>query len=289
MIHSMTGFARQTLCAKGVTLTWEIRSVNHRYLDINVRLPDLFRHLEFRFREQVNQYLGRGKVDLTLNYQAEATLSNAIVINQAMVNQVQQACSAVSELMSMPQQTLTPFDVLNWPGVAQEQNPDLSSLEPDIERTLDQALNQLIQVRKQEGEKLQQLLQQRNDMMKHEVEVIRDRIGTINQTIRDQIVQKVKQLQVDVDHGRMEQEIALQLRNIDITEEIERLQAHLYEVDRLLKQGGVCGRRLDFLMQELLREANTIGSKSIDQQTSASVVELKVLIEQMREQIQNIE
>jgi uncharacterized protein (TIGR00255 family) len=288
MIHSMTAFARQSLQNEKGLLTWELRSVNHRYSEVSLRLPEEFRGLEPKVRELINAAINRGKVDANLRFQATELSSDQLTVNHSLVKALKQAAAEVESELSGAH-ALGIADVLRWPGVLIGEESDITELHPTILELLQTALRELLDTRKREGEKLRELLLQRCQALRQEVQKVSAVIPDIVPTLRQRVMDKIKELQVNADEGRLEQEIAMQANRADIHEEVDRLYAHIDEIERVLDQGKPVGRRLDFLMQELNREANTLGSKAISTVVSQSGVELKVLIEQMREQIQNIE
>lgn len=292
MIASMTAFAQLSRDSSYGTLIWTLRSVNHRYLEITPRLPDELRGLEPALREAIKARLQRGKVEVQLQHRSDARQRQArLQLNSELVDHLLDLASEVQQrqgVMAGP----TPLDalrLLQWPGVIEEQHPDQASLAPLAMALLDEALQAFEAARQQEGAAMAEMIEQRlqgveqqlAEMAKH-----RDSLRTVlDQRLRDRLAS----LDVTVDPGRMEQELALQLQKLDVDEELDRLQVHVDEVRRILAAGGASGRRLDFLMQELNREANTLGSKASTLAVSQAAVELKVLIEQMREQVQNIE
>jgi len=288
MIRSMTAFARQPIeCEWGVG-AWEIRSVNSRYLETNFRLPEAYRYLEFRFRELIRSHLQRGKVDVSLKVEAPAEVEGALQINHALARQLLSAHEALQQLAGIEQApNLT--RLLSYPGVLAAAEVDSEQVEQALLTLLQQAVTQLIAAREREGQSMVQIITARLDAIDKLVEKVRAQMPAIMQWQRERLLTRFEEARLEVDEQRLEQELVLVAQKIDVDEELDRLQTHVNEVRRLLKKGGPCGRRLDFLMQELNREANTLGSKSINAETTAASVELKVLIEQMREQIQNIE
>lgn len=286
-VRSMTAFARQQVEMPWGACTWEIRSVNHRYLETHFKLPDSLKALEPQLREAVRNALARGKVDIHLNFKQSQT-EQSVTINAeklkellAIARQVQRIADTQSEL-SMQQ-------MLSWQGVIEQAEVDVEDLAPDLIASFSQALNQLIEAREREGERLAQLIEERLAQITGLVAQAKTRIPEILQEHRQRIEARVAELSIEVDADRLTQEIALLAQKVDVAEELDRLLAHVAEVRSTLQKAEPCGRRLDFLMQELNREANTLGSKSIAIDTSNNAVDLKVLIEQMREQVQNIE
>ena len=288
MLKSMTAFARVQQSESFGTLIWELRSVNSRFLDINCRLPDEFRAQEGRVRECINQRLQRGKVECALRYLPEEAAETGIRINDALVKSLIDASQQINTSLHQPSE-INPFDILSWPGVVAESEKDFKSIYESSEKLLQQALEQLIDNRQREGERMQQLIRDRCAGMQSIVDTVRQQLPDIQQRYRQKLVARLEELQTSVDRDRLEQELAFLAQKMDVDEELDRLDAHLKELNDVIGREEAVGRRLDFLMQELNREANTLGSKSVDLSTTQASVELKVLIEQMREQIQNIE
>ena len=288
MTSSMTAFTRQQSEQDWGSLTWEIRSVNHRYLETSVRLPDIFRGLENQIRERVRKSMSRGKVECQLRYNAQEGAGGSIAINEELVQQLLQANRNIQQLLGK-QHPLNSMELLRWPGVIAEQQLDHDALESAALSLFRQALDDLIATREREGNDLEGFLEQRIDSIRELVATLREKMPQILIAQRQSLHDKLQDLQVELEPTRLEQEIALLAQKADVDEELDRLDSHLGEVKRILKASGQKGRRLDFLMQELNREANTLSSKSIVVESTRGAVEIKVLIEQMREQIQNIE
>ncbi|MBU14563.1 MAG: YicC family protein [Gammaproteobacteria bacterium] len=288
MTSSMTAFTRQQSEQDWGSLTWEIRSVNHRYLETSVRLPDIFRGLENQIRERVRKSMSRGKVECQLRYNAQEGAGGSIAINEELVQQLLQANRNIQQLLGK-QHPLNSMELLRWPGVIAEQQLDNDALESAALSLFRQALDDLIATREREGSDLEGFLEQRIDSIRELVATLREKMPQILIAQRQSLHDKLQDLQVELEPTRLEQEIALLAQKADVDEELDRLDSHLGEVKRILKASGQKGRRLDFLMQELNREANTLSSKSIVVESTRGAVEIKVLIEQMREQIQNIE
>ena len=287
MIHSMTAFARVEHSDDRATLIWELKSVNHRYLEITPRLPDALRQLEGPLRERCRAQLGRGKVELTLRYQLKGG-DSTLTLNEDLVRQLASAARRVGDLMQHP----SPVDIasiLAFPGVLQGRDGSSDGLEADALTLLDSGLASLNEARAREGAALAALLRERLDTIAQLLPTVRASLPGILEGQRQRLRQRLEEVAVSVDPQRLEQELLILAQKMDVAEELDRLVTHLDEVRRTLAHGGACGRRLDFLMQELNREANTLGSKSVATNTTQAAVELKVLIEQMREQVQNIE
>lgn len=287
-VCSMTAFARVERQLLEATLTWELKSVNHRYLEAGTRLPEAFRDLDIAARERCRQHLGRGKVECSLRYQLNNGESGNLSLNEELVKGLAVAASRVGALMQHP----APIDVaeiLRFPGVLAGNEVDISALQKEALALLDEGLKALIENRAREGEALRTMIIERLNQVPVQIARAREALPVILESLRDRLKKRVLDVIDSPDPQRLEQEIVLLAQKLDVAEEMDRLQAHVTEVHRTLEQGGHIGRRLDFLMQELNREANTLGSKSVDIETTQASVELKVLIEQMREQIQNIE
>ncbi len=287
MVHSMTAFARVEGAGAHGTLSWELRSVNHRYLEPHLRLPDAFRDLEGAVREALRQGLSRGKVECTLRFAEENTDKRLQVDSQ----RAQQLISAAEEVAALIQQPapLNPLEVLAWPGVLVADAADPQALNAAALDLFNQALSELKNGRGREGTELAKLLNERLDAISAEVVALRELVPQMLANQRQKIECRFAEMQAELDPQRLEQELVLLAQKSDVAEELDRLTTHVGEVRRVLKAGGAAGRRLDFLMQELNREANTLGSKAFDPRSTQAAVNLKVLIEQMREQVQNIE
>ncbi|BBN60628.1 YicC/YloC family endoribonuclease [Hydrogenovibrio marinus] len=288
-MKSMTAFARVEQQQDWGKISWELRSVNQRYLEIYLKMSENLKSVEMPAREKIKQSIGRGKLEGTLQVDlTEAATSFHVDIN--LVNQLVQSIEAVQ--LSLPEATnLSPLDILKWPGVLQTQQSTLSAeqLNDAILGCLQQALEQLNEARGREGQALAMILSEKIERLQNEVDAVKAIYPEALSQHTEALKQRIQELAGQVDDYRFHQEVAIIAQKADITEEIERLQTHLTEVSRLLTTKGLVGRRLDFLMQELNREANTLGSKAIDPRLTQLSVECKVLIEQMREQIQNIE
>ncbi|PVZ15317.1 MULTISPECIES: YicC/YloC family endoribonuclease [unclassified Pseudomonas] len=287
MIHSMTAFARAERASAHGTLSWEVRSVNHRYLEPHLRLPDALRDLEGAVRDVLRQQLSRGKVECTLRL-VEETSRAAPKVDTARATQLIAAAEAVSALIARPA-PINPLEVLGWPGVLQSEGADLQALSEQATALFSEVLAELKAGREREGQELARLIGERLDAMQSEVAALRALVPQMLALQRQKILDRFTELKAEVDPQRLEQELVLLAQKSDVAEELDRLSTHIQEVRRVLKAGGAAGRRLDFLMQELNREANTLGSKAFDPRSTQAAVNLKVLIEQMREQVQNIE
>lgn len=288
MIKSMTAFSRQHAEGSWGNATIEIKTVNHRYLDVNLRLPDMLRELEMPLRDLFRKQLSRGKLDCSVRYTMDAGADAEISLNQTLLTQLINATSQVEAQLTNPT-AYNALELLRWPGVMLVAETDLNATKAALLELAKQAINDLNDVRLREGSALTQCVIERLESIEQQVALVTPRVKHVVIEQQQKLQYKIAELALTLDPERMEQEIALLAQRVDIAEELDRLQTHVKEVRRVLKKGGIVGRRLDFLMQELNREANTLASKSIDTQMTQAAVEIKVLIEQMREQIQNIE
>jgi uncharacterized protein (TIGR00255 family) len=287
MVHSMTAFARVERAGAHGTLSWELRSVNHRYLEPHLRLPDAFRDLEGALREALRQGVSRGKVECTLCL-AEADAGQALQVDRERAAQLIAAAESVAGLIAQAA-PLNPLEVLAWPGVLVADAADPQAMNAAALELFGEALAELKNGRAREGAELARLLNERLDAIAGEVAALRGQVPQMLAGQRRKILERFAELRAELDPQRLEQELLLLAQKSDVAEELDRLSTHVGEVRRVLRAGGACGRRLDFLMQELNREANTLGSKAFDPRSTQAAVNLKVLIEQMREQVQNIE
>lgn len=288
MVASMTAFARKQTEYEWGTLIWEIRSVNHRYLEPGLRIPDMVRAIEPQVRDALRKAISRGKVDCQLRIQLTNNKSGNENLNDALVKKLMHLSAQVRSV-SHEASHLSVAEILRWPGVLQEQELDTNSLQADALKLLQETLSDFDASRQREGEELSQLIRQRLQLIRGIVQSIRQRLPEILLRQQDNIRTRLDAFLTELDPARLEQEIVLLAQKADVDEELDRLFTHVSEVERVLGTNEPIGRRLDFLMQELNREANTLSSKSIVAETTLNAVELKVLIEQMREQVQNIE
>ena len=284
----MTAFARESVDTDQGNLTVELRSVNHRYLDCSFKLPDLLRPLEPRLREQASGALARGKLDCLIRVQSHPGQSGEWQLDEQQLARLLAAANQVEQRLDNSR-PLSALEVLQFPGVCSTEDRSEEVLQKVAADLFAKALGDLKEARLREGEKLAKLVLDRLQQVDSEVESTRAVLPQLMQQQRERVIARIKELGMDVDQDRLEQELVYMAQKADVDEELDRLEAHISEVRRALDKGGPCGRRLDFLMQELNREANTLSSKSTSSTTTQSAVELKVLIEQMREQIQNIE
>ena len=286
-MHSMTAFARVEQASAQGSLSWEIRSVNHRYLEPHLRLPEAFRDLEGSVREALRNGLSRGKVECTLRL-AEDNTGKALQIDRERAAQLVAAAESIAGLISQPA-PLNPLEVLAWPGVLVADAADPQAQNTAALSLFKQALEELRSGRAREGAELARLLNERLEQMLEEIATLRELVPQMLASQRQKVLDRCQDMQVELDPQRLEQEMVLLAQKSDVAEELDRLATHVSEVKRVLASNGAAGRRLDFLMQELNREANTLGSKAFDPRSTQAAVTLKVLIEQMREQVQNIE
>lgn len=287
MIYSMTAFARLELKQDWGDAVWEIRSVNQRYLETFFRLPEQFRGLENTLREKLRQKLTRGKIECTLRIDNKKQAATELNLNKDLAQQVIQSLQWIKAQAGEGEINLT--DVLRYPGVVEAPEQDLDVISQALLNAFDSLLEDFIAMRAREGEKVQELIQQRLDAISVEADKVRSKMPEILQWQRNRLLQRFEEIQLQPDPQRLEQELVLLAQRVDVAEELDRLQLHVKETNAILKKGGAVGRKLDFMMQELNRESNTLASKSINTEVINSAVELKVLIEQMREQIQNLE
>jgi uncharacterized protein (TIGR00255 family) len=291
MTTSMTAFARHSGDGDWGRATWELRSVNHRYLEISLRLPEELRGLETAVRERIDKHLKRGKLDCMLRFEASTTVAPQLSVNFELARQLVEACTRIN---AMTQQSagVNATDILRWPGVIATESQNMDAVSEAVLALLDDTLRVLVEMREREGAKLRALLEQRCTEARARVAQLRAQLPAIIDSVRTRWltrIQEMLQASAALDPGRLEQETALLMQKLDVAEELDRLDTHIEEVLRVLHKERVAGRRLDFLMQEMHREANTLGAKSAHIDTTGASVDLKVLIEQMREQVQNIE
>lgn len=288
MIRSMTAFARASAEHAEAELTWELRSVNHRYLEVFVRLPEELRALEQKVRQLTSARLGRGKVECNLRCRWSPLNAAPMIVDQDRLKVLIDACREV-EKRTAEAHSPGVMDLLRWPGVVQEPQLDAASVQAQAMELLGQTLDELVATREREGSKIRELLITRLQGIEAQVKIARERLPQVQTVIRQKLETRLAELDAPADSNRLEQELVFLAQKIDVDEELDRLDGHVAEVRHVLERDEPTGRRLDFLMQEFNREANTLGSKSADSETTVVAVELKVLIEQMREQVQNVE
>ena len=288
MILSMTGFAAGSAELPGISLAVELRSVNHRYLDVTLKLPEELRALEPALRERLAAAQKRGKVECRVSLARTTAAAGAIAINAERVAQLAGAAAAVARSVpgALP---LTTADILRWPGVMVDAAVSAEALAEQVDTLVQQALSELTEARAREGAKLRDVLEARCIDIETQLSRVAPRIPALHAAFLAKLGARLAEAGLDANEERLKQELALFATRIDVAEEVARLGTHVAEVRRVLAQGGGVGKRLDFLAQELHREANTLGAKSVDAELSQVSLELKVLIEQMREQVQNLE
>lgn len=287
MIYSMTAYARREVKGDWGTAVWEIRSVNQRYLETYFRMPEQFRGLEPVLRERFRKRLARGKVECHLRFEANPNAKGELKINEDLAKQVIHAARWVKEVSG--EGNINPFQVLQWQGVMEAPEQDFDAINKELLAEFDLAVDDFIAARAREGDNMKALIEQRLSAITDEAVKVRARMPEILEWQRERLTTKFEEAKIELDATRVEQELILLAQKVDVAEELDRLDSHVKETTNILKKGGAVGRRLDFMMQEFNRESNTLASKSISTDITASGVELKVLIEQMREQIQNIE
>ena len=288
MILSMTGFAAAAAELPGISLAVELRSVNHRYLDVTLKLPDELRSLETSVRERIVSTQKRGKVECRVALQRTVSSTGGIAVNRDRVRQLADAAASIArEIPGTP--PLTAADILRWPGVMIDASISIEALAEQVDSLVQQALSELTAARAREGSKLRGVLDARCTDIDAQLARIGPRVPALHAAYMDKLGSRLREAGLETNDERLKQELALCATRIDVAEEVARLATHVSEIRRVLAQGGSVGKRLDFLAQELHREANTLGSKSVDAELSQVSLELKVLIEQMREQVQNLE
>lgn len=287
MIRSMTAYARREIKGDWGSAAWELRSVNQRYLETYIRLPEQFRSLEPVVRERIRARLTRGKVECNLRFDLDLGAQSSLQLNEKLAKQLVEAAQWVK--MQSDEGEINPLEVLRWPGVMLAEEQDLDAISTELLLALETALDDFISARESEGAALKVMIEQRLDGVSAEVLKVRAHMPNILQWQRERLVSKLEDAQVQLENTRLEQELVLMAQRVDVAEELDRLEAHVKETHKIMKKEEAVGRRLDFMMQEFNRESNTLASKSINADVTTSAIELKVLIEQMREQIQNIE
>jgi len=288
MLHSMTGFARESVETGIGTLTWEIRAVNHRYLDVQFKLPDDLRPKEQALRQQASDKLGRGKVECALYFRRAFNQETELKVDTDLVELIGHRISELTAKLSNVA-AANPIEILRWPGVMQQPIIDTEPLFDEASKLLDATLAALGEMRASEGQRITEMLEARCADIEAIAATVRKRMPEVLDAARRKQQERIDNLDVAADPARLEVELALVAQKMDVDEELDRLESHLVEIRDAMNDDKPVGRRLDFLMQELNREANTLGSKSADTETTRAAVDLKVLIEQMREQIQNVE
>lgn len=286
IIHSMTGSASKLVNSQLANINIDISSVNGRYLEIYLKLPDNLRHLDSKLRALCQEKLTRGKLDCYITYALNAQASLNIDANQL---------EALSEALNQVEKTipnacnLNPMEILQYPGILKQPANIQDLIDEQVLENFAKALDSLVKTRESEGEKLKQALQVRLDLIEKQADLIEVQLTNLTKIEREKILKKIEDLKIEIDPQRIEQEVAIIAQKADVEEEYDRLRAHIKEVRSIIDKGGICGKRLDFMMQEFNRESNTLASKASNLDITRIAVELKVLIEQMREQVQNIE
>jgi uncharacterized protein (TIGR00255 family) len=286
-MNSMTGFVFDVIKTEQGIMTLSLRSLNHRYLDLFVKLPETFKPFEFNIRQLLQKHLKRGKVELALKFQPSAAALGHFSVNEALLNRFATVFQAFQQTIPNTQIELT--RLLNWPGMLDETQTDIEGLEKVVLKEVKTIINKLLQTRRQEGEQLKGYIASALEAVRKELKSIKMHMKHAIDHQQSKLLAQLKQLEVDMDSTRLAQEVTLLVQKADITEEVNRIEAYLDETHRLIQDKGQMGRRLDFLMQELNRETNTICSKSSQVEITQGAIEMKVLIEQIREQAQNLE
>ncbi len=288
MIKSMTAYGQAERSGALGTATCEIRSVNHRYLEMAIRLPEELRLFEQTIRDRISKQLKRGKVDCNIRFEQRENLQAPLPVNQARLAKIIATIERTNAQVTSPA-PINALELLNWPGVLAKDMPDPETMGDALLDLVDKALAAVVDTRQREGDKIKTMIQERSQSAKKIVTRVRAQMPAILDDIRVKLTLRVQALDAELDHNRLEQELLFLSQKMDIAEEMDRLDAHIDEVQSVLDRNEPVGRRLDFLMQEMHREANTLSSKSAHLNTTNAAVDLKVLIEQMREQVQNIE
>ncbi|MFW2438205.1 MAG: YicC/YloC family endoribonuclease [Arenicellales bacterium] len=288
MTASMTAFARNHMATSWGQLSWEIRSVNHRYLDISLRLPEPLRIAEEAIRERINRQLARGKIECCLRFQVDSNQPDSMSINGLLVDKLTEMANEIEKRIH-ESSSMGVTDILNWPGVITDDGIDYATLATNAVGLLDDTLQDLTKNREREGERIAEMVNQRLTGITEQVEAVRSILPEIITAFKQRLESRLNELKESLDPARLEQEVVIFANKSDVAEELDRLESHITETQHALTSIKPVGRRLDFLMQEMNREANTLGSKSSDIRVTNASIELKVLIEQIREQIQNVE
>ena len=284
-ISSMTGSSNRIINTDRVNISIDITSVNNRFLEIYLKMPDQLRHLDSKLRSIIQEKLTRGKIDCYLSYALNAT--DSLNINQDVLHALASAISKINK--ELPQSNVNALEILNYPGVISQEGNLQEMIDEEILRNFSEAIDTLKENRRKEGIKLKDALNSRLDKIVELTQIVGAQLEKLVEIERERIVSKISTLDVNVNPERLEQEVALAAQRADVREEYDRLLAHVKEVKNILDKGGICGKRLDFMMQEFNRESNTLASKASNLEITQVAVELKVLVEQMREQVQNIE
>jgi len=288
MTYSMTAFANSEIHFEGLTLHCELRSVNHRYCDISLKTPERFRFMEAEARRLITQKVKRGKIECGLSYKKHQQAEEPLSINMDAVRSLLASTQAIEALMPNSQ-PISALDILTFPGIQQEQESDKAALKQHLQQLLQESVDKLLIARAREGEQLNRMISERCETMRGFIAQAKVRMPVVLERLKEKLSSQIQELVEDPHLDRIEQEMVILTQKLDVEEELDRLETHITEVQHILQKNDPIGRRLDFLMQEMNREANTLGSKSADQEMTAIAIEFKVLIEQIREQVQNIE
>ena len=288
MTNSMTAFSSCSDEQSWGSLVWEIRSVNHRYLDVTFKLPEDLRSLENSLRTKLTENIKRGKLECCLRYKSTKSQDVEVSVNEANAKAILKACQVISKILHQPSE-MNVMEILRWPGVVEDQETDIKPVVAAASHLFEKALQSLSETRKSEGGRLQVMLEERITAMKEIVNHERKRRPDVVKQHREKLLKRVEALDIEHDKDRFEQEMVYLVQKMDIDEELDRIESHFEEIEKIFSRDEPAGRRLDFIMQEFNREANTLASKSTNIETTQASVDLKVLIEQMREQVQNIE
>lgn len=288
MVSSMTGFARKQAQGEWGSLVWEIRSLNHRYLECTFKIPNSLRELEPELKSFLQKKIARGSVECHLRFHPGQAFANEISVNEVLLNSLKKAYNTVSKHLNQSD-SLKPIDALKWPGVLHYDEEDLQFAHVAIFESFRQAVDNLSAVRQKEGLVLKEVVLDKVKQLNVQIKVAETYQDDLIARLKERMQNRVEPFKMDLDEARLEQEIVILAQKSDVSEELDRLNAHMQEIENIVNQGSVIGRRLDFLSQELNREVNTLGAKSCSNAISKRVVEMKVLIEQLREQAQNIE
>lgn len=289
MIRSMTSYASAEGDNSGWSLRWELRSVNHRFVDVAIKLPETLRHIEIEARNRIGGRLRRGRIECNLTWKQTASACQGMRLNEPLLRSVLQAAADVQALANQPTAPVSPLDVLRWPGIVDELTVDRETIGNFAIELLESALDRAVTVREAEGASLEKLIAERLALVTHYVGIVQAQAPAIRAAQRQKLTAKLAEIGANPNPERLEQELVYWAQRLDVTEELERLQIHVREFQKALVSTEATGRRLDFLLQEMNREANTLASKSSDAESTAAAVEIKILIEQIREQVQNVE
>lgn len=288
MVSSMTAFASRRFELRQGVLRWDLKSVNQRYFEASIKLPEIFQELEYSLRDQLRRKINRGKLFCQLQYENNAELGAELELNASLLENLIKNCEVVAGQLKNAA-ALSPMDLLRWPQVVKSHYSDITEINQAVIQGLSETIEEFLSARNREGLELKGFILKRVQMIEELLATISARLPMIQTSHRNRLMERISDMKIEIDSNRLEQEMLFLAQKMDVAEELDRLNTHLQAVKELLNTGGVIGRHLDFLSQELNREANTLGSKSQDAKLTQDIVEIKVLIEQMREQVQNIE